>query len=117
VRFLLDENAEFRLAFFLQERGHDVKAIAHDYPGGLSDDQVLSLAYEEQRVLITNDRDFGELIFRQRMSHCGVIYFRLSDQAIAAKMARLDHLLRTHLDQLDQYVVVTERTVRVRRSQ
>jgi predicted nuclease of predicted toxin-antitoxin system len=117
MKFLLDENAEFRLASFLQARGHDVKVIAHDYPGGLSDDQVLFVACEEQRVLITNDRDFGELIFRQRLPHCGVIFFRLSDQAIATTMARLDHLLRTYLDQLDQFVVVMDRTVRVRRSQ
>ena len=77
MNFLLDESAEFRLAALLQQHGHYVKAIAHDYPSGLPDRQVLAIAKNEQRILITNDRDFGELIFRQRMPHAGVILFRL----------------------------------------
>lgn len=82
MRFLLDESAEYRLASFLRNPGHDVTAIAHDYPAGLADTEVLALARREDRILITNDRDFGELIIRQRLAHAGVIFFRLSDQAL-----------------------------------
>ena len=42
-----------------------VETIAHDYPSALADQEVLSIAVKEKRVLITNDRDYGELIFRQ----------------------------------------------------
>jgi predicted nuclease of predicted toxin-antitoxin system len=77
VRFLLDENAEYRLAAFLRERGHEVTAVARDYPGALTDREVLAIALVEARILITNDRDFGELIVRERLPHAGVIYFRL----------------------------------------
>ncbi len=64
MKFLLDESADFPLASFLKQLGHDVTAIAHDYPHALKDREVLSIAREEQRILIANDRDFGELIFR-----------------------------------------------------
>ncbi len=69
MRVLLDESAEFRIAAYLQRRGHDVTAIAHDYPASLSDRDVLTIAYQEGRILITNDRDFGELIFHEQQPH------------------------------------------------
>jgi len=114
MKFLLDESAEFRLAAFLQQHGHYVKAIAHDYPSGLPDRQVLAIAKNEQRILITNDRDFGELIFRQRMPHAGVILFRLRDQSLATKMTWLSHILNQYSDRLDRFLVVTARGIRIR---
>jgi predicted nuclease of predicted toxin-antitoxin system len=116
MRFLLDESAEFRLRGFLRDQGHDVTAIAHDYPASLSDDHVLAIAHAERRILVTNDRDFGELIFRQRLSHAGVIFFRLADQAITTKFAWFDRLLRDYPNQLDQFLVISERGVRIRPS-
>jgi predicted nuclease of predicted toxin-antitoxin system len=53
VKFLLDESVDVRLAAFLTERGHDVKAVARDVPSALEDRQVLRLALGERRVLIT----------------------------------------------------------------
>jgi predicted nuclease of predicted toxin-antitoxin system len=116
MRFLLDESAELRIATHLRQQGHDVKVSAHDYPSALSDREVLALAYQEQRVLITNDRDFGELIFRHGLPHAGVVYFRLGDQAIATKLAWLDRLLTSYTADLASYLVITDRGVRVRRT-
>jgi predicted nuclease of predicted toxin-antitoxin system len=85
-RFLLDENAELRIGRALTALAYDVKAIAQDYPASLPDHDVLALAVAEDRILITNDRDFGELIFRQG---------------------------HPHRDQLDRFLVVTPRGIRV----
>ncbi len=63
MRFLLDESVEFRIATYLTQLGHDVRSIACDYSPGIKDHKVLALAQSEQRILITSDRDFGELIF------------------------------------------------------
>lgn len=77
MRFLLDENAEYRLALFLRAQGHDVTVIARDYPGAMTDTDILATAYQEQRIVITNDRDFGALVFFKQQAHAGVILFRL----------------------------------------
>ncbi|MGQ9674127.1 MAG: DUF5615 family PIN-like protein [Chloroflexota bacterium] len=115
MKFLLDESAEFRLAAFLEQQGHDVTAIAHDYPHALRDDDVLAIAQREQRILITNDRHFGELIHRRQLPHSGVILLRLGTAPLTTKTARLDHVLATYGDELNSFIVVTKRAVRVRR--
>lgn len=114
MRFLLDENVEQRVAAFLRGEGHDVTAIASDYPASLTDSAVLNLAHTERRILVTNDRDFGELIFKQRLSHCGVIYFRLPlDSTAAEKVAWLQQILATHQADIGKFMVVTARGIRV----
>ena len=116
MKFLLDENVDIRLAPFLREQGHDVTAVAQDYPHNLADRDVLALAHREGRTLITNDRDFGELIVRHRLPHAGVILLRLGPEQLTAKTEALTRLLADHADRLDQFVVVTDHGVRVRRA-
>jgi predicted nuclease of predicted toxin-antitoxin system len=79
MRFLLDESAEARLAAFLTARGHDAT-----------------------RILITNDKDFGELVVRERHPHAGVILFRFPlDSTAHHKMRALADLLASHPARLD----------------
>ncbi len=112
MRFLLDENAEFRIAAFLTGLDHDVTAIAHDYPHALSDREVLAIALHERRILITNDRDFGELVFREGLAHAGVIYFRLAlESPAAAKIEWLRRILEQYPDRLGRFLVVTPRGI------
>lgn len=90
MRFLLDENVEYRLASLLQTAGHHVTAIGHDYPHGLADREVVALAHKEHRILLTNDRcDFGELVFRYHIPHSGIILFRIKIGDIETKHIRL----------------------------
>jgi predicted nuclease of predicted toxin-antitoxin system len=116
MKFLLDESADYPLAEVLAKAGHDVTTIVSDYPRALKDQDVLTLAHNEERVLITNDTDFGELIFRQHLPHAGVILFRLGREDVATKAVWLKHVIENHQDQLSDFIVVTERGVRVRRS-
>ena len=116
MRFVLDQSADAGLAPHLQALGHDATRIAKEYPHGLPDTRVLAIAHSEGRVLITADLDFGDLIFHQRRLHAGVMLFRLGDfAALALWIARLDHVLAQYSEQLDQFIVVTRRAVRVRR--
>lgn len=118
MRFLLDESADARLGAYLRGLGHDVAAIAVDHPASLKDPEVLAIARREGRILVTDDRDFGELVFRRRHPHAGVIYLRLGDAAVlATKQERLHAVLTGYADQLDQFLVVTPSRVRVRRRQ
>lgn len=115
MKFLLDESVDFPLADYLKELGHDVTAVAHDYPHALKDRQVLAIAHQEKRILVTNDRDFGELIFRQQLPHSGVILFRLEVEDLPAKKAWLKRVLTGYAGQLSHFLVITERGIRVRR--
>jgi predicted nuclease of predicted toxin-antitoxin system len=114
MRFLLDESTEYRVASFLRDRGHDVTAVAHDYPAALLDEEVLEIARREERVLVTNDRDFGELVFRLGLPHNGVIFFRLPAATVDVKISQLERILASHADDLRHFLVVGEKTVRVR---
>lgn len=114
MKFLLDESADARFARYLVEHGHDVATVITDYPLSLPDKELLALAHAQGRVLITNDRDFGELVFRDRSPHSGVILFRLTTTAYAAKLVRLATILADYADRLNQFLVVTDNRIRVR---
>ncbi len=98
MKFLLDESADARLSPYLVARSHEVTHVAKDYPAGLPDTEVLTLAHTERRILIVNDRDFGKLVFKHRQPHTGVILFRLGPYALlVTKITRLDYILRVCL--------------------
>jgi predicted nuclease of predicted toxin-antitoxin system len=77
VRFVVDESADRQIADALREAGHEVTSIAEISPG-IADDRVLRLANDTEAVLVTCDKDFGELIFRQHRAHAGVVLVRLA---------------------------------------
>lgn len=115
MRFLLDESADARLAPYLRTLDHDVTAIAIHHPASLEDQQVLAIAHREGRILITDDRDFGELVFIGKQPHAGVIYLRLGEDAdLKPRIERVTYVLAHHAEQLDQFLVVTRERVRVR---
>ncbi len=117
MKFLLDQSSDARLVPYLRSLGHDATRIAQDYPPGLPDAEVLAIAHREGRILITDDRDFGELIFSRGWQHSGVIYLRLGEYApLETKIERVSQVLEHYAEQLDQFLVVTHSQVRVRRT-
>ena len=108
MKFLLDQSAEARIGAFLVSIGHDSTRVGKDHPPGLPDDQVLAIAVAENRILLTNDSDFGELIFKHHHPHTGVIYFRFPlDSTANQKIVALEQLLATRTSDLDAYLTVT----------
>ncbi len=101
MKFLLDENIDARLKAFLTDLGHDATIIAQDYPASLVDIDVLAIAVREERILITNDTDFGELVIRERRPHTGIILFRVRPATFANQRDRLAQVLSEYRDQLD----------------
>jgi predicted nuclease of predicted toxin-antitoxin system len=101
MRFLLDEGLPFRLATHLHTLGHDVTAVGHDYPHALADQEILGIAVAELRIVLTNDKDFGDLIFRDRLRHAGVILFRLGYVPLDVRIAYTERVLTDYADRLD----------------
>ena len=116
MKFLLDENADYRLVAFLTKLGHNVTSVAKDYLYGLADEDVLAMATQEHRILLTNDKDFGELIVRRHFAHQGVLLFRLKDESLANVQTRLQHVLAHYHDQLHHFLVITQTRVRIRKT-
>jgi predicted nuclease of predicted toxin-antitoxin system len=116
MRFLLDESVDVRVAAYLRTLAHDVTVVAQDSPSSIPDTLVLAIARGEQRTLITNDRDFGELIFRQGQPPAGVIYLRLGTYELASIVARVSDVLEACSDQLNEFITVTPARIRVRRT-
>ena len=83
---------------------------------GADDEAVLHAAYAENRILVTNDKDFGEKVYREQRPHKGIILLRLDDERASSKIDTLRRLLAQHADQLaDNFVVATETRVRLAR--
>lgn len=77
VRLLADESFPGDIVQALRQKGHDVFWVRMEAPG-IPDPEVLSLAQEDSRILMTFDKDFGELAFRRRLpASCGIILFRV----------------------------------------
>jgi predicted nuclease of predicted toxin-antitoxin system len=116
MKFLFDESVELRLSHYLKAQGHDVKTIVTDYTNSIEDEEVLKIARSEQRILITNDKDFGELVFRSHQTHAGVILLRLKRVPFGVKQERLAEVIATYQHALHHFLIVTLYTVRIRKS-
>lgn len=87
-----------------------------DEARGMEDDEVIRKAYEESWILVTNDKDFGEKVYRERRPHRGVLLMRLEDERANNKIQVLTRLLEGYADSLaGKFVVVTETHVRFAR--
>ncbi len=115
MRFLVDECTGSAVAQWLRSQGHDVLSV-YEQARGMDDEHVIQTAFAQNRILITNDKDFGVKIYRERYPHSGVILLRLADERPSNKIAALETLLQSHARRIaDRFVVVTETKVRFAR--
>lgn len=81
IRLLLNENIPLASAKLLREAGFDVVSILEDSPG-ISDRKIMERANQEGRIVVTFDRDYGELIYRRHLpAPSGVLYLRFTPLA------------------------------------
>lgn len=115
MKFLMDACVSVLAADFLRGSGHDVRLV-HEIDPKLSDTEILALANAEARILVTRDKDFGELIFNEDMPHRGII--RLPSVRRDEHLSLLRQILETHAEDLAAGALVTagRRRIRIRRS-
>ncbi|MBI3169447.1 MAG: DUF5615 family PIN-like protein [Chloroflexi bacterium] len=112
MRFLVDECTGPAVAEWLQAQGHEVFSV-YDSARGMDDNDIVQKAFEENWILITNDKDFGDQIYREQKPHHGVILLRLDNERAKNKIDVLKKLLVSYADRLpNQFVVATEEKVR-----
>ena len=113
MRFLADESCDFAVVEALRAGGHDVAAVAQ-IARGAEDTEVIDLARSGRRVLITEDKDFGWLVFAGRVDSPGVIPIRFPASARALLAAAVLKLVREHASQLvGAFVVLRPGTARI----
>ncbi len=109
MKFLLDENIGKKIAQFLQKLGYSVTSIREIHPG-IDDYTVLELANTETKILITSDKDFGELVFKENQSYSGIIFLRLDDQTSENKIVALREVFSKNKVIKGKYITVTEKS-------
>jgi predicted nuclease of predicted toxin-antitoxin system len=114
MQILADENVAKDVLAWLRASGHDV-LFAGDVQAGAPDANWAARAEQEQRLILTADKDFGELVFRDGLSTHGVVLLRLDDLTVAEILARLQSVWSVvEANPSGKFIVVTETKVRVR---
>ncbi len=114
LKFIVDESTGTAVVELLRRSGYDAVAVSEIMPQA-KDDDILNKAVNENRILITNDKDFGELIYRSGRDHAGVILLRLHDEHQENRVRVMVTLLERYPDRLtDNFTVATEKRIRVR---
>ena len=117
LQFLVDESTGIAVIRYLRGFGHDVLAVAEAMPKA-DDLDILARAVSERRILVTNDKDFGELVYRSGQAHHGVLLLRLRDESSANRVRVVKAILEHYEDQLtSHFIVATESAVRIRPGQ
>src|SRR3989344_6496439 len=112
MKFIADENLGVRVPQYLKNLGFDIIWVKEIAPGK-ADIQILEIANKEKRVLITQDKDFGELVFKEKLANAGVILLRLKDESVKNKKEVLLHLLSSKKDFYGKFTVVKDKKVEV----
>lgn len=114
MKFLIDECMGSSVQRWLIEHKFD-SIFLGDFAAGLEDLSVLEMAFSEQRVLVTCDKDFGEIVFVHRMQHHGIIYVRT--QKFFKPIEKIELLKKVLHDYADDivgnFIVVNESAVRI----
>ena len=114
LQFLVDESTGIAVIRYLRGFGYDVLAVAEAMPKA-DDLDILARAVSERRILVTNDKDFGELVYRSGQAHHGVLLLRLRDESSANRVRVVKAILEHYEDQLtSHFIVATESAVRIR---
>ena len=116
MNLLADEGVDRAIVDRLRDDGHDVLYVAELSPS-ITDEEVLQQANDRGALLVTADKDFGELVFRQARIHPGVVLLRLAGLSNAAKAEIVAEVCRDRASELFRaFSVISPGQVRIRRA-
>jgi predicted nuclease of predicted toxin-antitoxin system len=115
LRFVVDESTGRGVTEWLRNAGHDVVCVTEAMPEA-RDSDILDMAVRDKRIVVTNDKDFGELVFRSGQPHVGILLFRLADESSGNRIRLAALTVEQYGTQLfGAFTVVTETAIRIRR--
>lgn len=114
MKILADENVDFGIIRQLRQKGIDVVSISEDF-SGIKDREVLKIASENQYLLITEDKDFGELSYRLKLVHSGILLIRLTDISRKERIELVTETIENHLAALcNNFSVLSKGGLRIK---
>jgi len=117
IRFLADESCDFAVVRSLRSAGYDVVAVTESFPSA-PDKEVLGVAVEEDRILITEDSDFGEWVFAHREKMKGVLFIRFPGNARSRLGETVVLFIEKHgIDIVGNFTVLQPGRARIRQYQ
>ena len=96
---MVDVGVGKKVEEFLLEKSYDAKAV-RSLDQRMPDQEIIRLAALENRIVITMDKDFGELVYHSGMDHCGILLLRLEDASGSEKRQVIDKILTKHADNI-----------------
>ena len=115
MKIVADENVDQQIVDRLREAGHEVLFVAELDPG-IYDEAVLLRSRQTNAILLTADKDFGELVFRQRLVHAGVLLIRLAGIEPDIKATLVAAIFDRHGEELSAgFAVLSEHSLRLRK--
>jgi len=115
MKFLADESVEKRVVETLRKKGYDVYYIA-DEEYSLPDEEILRKSNVEERILITNDKNFGELVYLEKKISSGILLLRFSTEKSEVKAKFVDTFISQFENKIPKnFVVLSKKGIRVRK--
>jgi predicted nuclease of predicted toxin-antitoxin system len=114
VKIVADESVDKQIVDKLRTQGHEVLYIAELDPG-IDDETVLLRSRESNALLLTADKDFGDLVFRQRLLHSGVLLIRFAGLTSDEKASTIAGVFELHGEAMSKrFAVLSKRSLRLR---
>jgi predicted nuclease of predicted toxin-antitoxin system len=109
VKFVADESVDKPIVDALRTDDHEVYYILEENRG-IPDDEVLKIANNKNSILLTADKDFGDIVYRQKRNHHGIILFRLAGLNIEKKIQTIISALNQHHNEIENHFSVISKT-------
>ena len=115
LKFLVDVGVGKKVEEYLLEKGYDTKAV-RSLDQRMPDQEIVRLAALEKRIIITMDKDFGELVYHSGMDHSGILLLRLEDATGSEKQQVIAKILTKYADNMENnFCVYQNKKFRFRR--
>ena len=106
--FLTDENIDAEVVAYLRQEGLDVVDIKEQQWFGMPDIEILQKSYEQNRVVISQDSDFGTLVYRDNIDFCGIIYLRPGHISATIHVQTIKTMLLTSIEVDCPFIIIAE---------
>ena len=115
LKLIVDVGVGKEVERWLLNQGYDIKSVREMDPR-MSDRKILKMAVSEKRVVVTMDKDFGELVYNSGMPHAGVLLLRLEEAVSDEKVKIVEKILEEYSDRLlNKFCVFKGGILRIRK--